>query len=182
MNLFNNKYNFGLIIKVLHWFIFILVAVQYAIMGRLAFLAKNSPDTSWYILLHKSVGLTIFCAAALMIISRQFGTRPLRSPAAKFQNLAAKIVHFLLYAFLILMPIGGIGMTLFSGRPLLFFGYPLMAKDLVPKNELITKICQEAHILAAQALLGLIVVHILAAFYHHFILKDNILKRMWFGR
>lgn len=182
MTLFNTKKHFGSIIKSLHWLIFILVVIQYAIMSRVAFLAKGSPDIMGYILLHKSVGLMIFCAAALMIISRQCGVRPTFPAHAKFQNLLAKIVHFLLYAFLILMPIGGIGMTVFSGKPLLFFGYPLLAKGLIPKNEHLAKFFDDAHILGAQVLLGLIVLHILAAFYHHYILKDNILKRMWFGK
>lgn len=38
------------------------------------------------------------------------------------------------------------------------------------------------HELAAYALLVLVALHILAAFYHQFILKDNLISRMWYGR
>ena len=29
---------------------------------------------------------------------------------------------------------------------------------------------------------ALIVLHVLAAIYHHFILKDGLIRRMWFGK
>ena len=39
----------------------------------------------------------------------------------------------------------------------------------------------EFHELAAYTLLGLASLHILAAFYHQFILRDNLIARMWYG-
>jgi cytochrome b561 len=34
----------------------------------------------------------------------------------------------------------------------------------------------------AKVLVALIAVHASAALYHHFVLRDGLLKRMWFGR
>jgi len=34
----------------------------------------------------------------------------------------------------------------------------------------------------ATLLVGFIVVHVLATLYHHFVTKDGVFRRMWFGR
>lgn len=182
MPLFNTKEQFGSIIKVLHWSIFILVLMQYAIMTGRSFLPEDAPQNISYILFHKSIGLIILGVAALMLASRFVGTQPPLPQDRPLQNLVAKIVHIGLYACLILMPIGGILMTIFSGRPLALFGYPLTSANFVPVNEPLADFSHAAHIWAARILLGLILLHTLGALYHHFILKDTILKRMWFTK
>ena len=181
MALFNTAKRFGSIVKLLHWTIFILVLMQYSIMSRRAFLPEDSFDNLWYMLLHKSVGLVTLGVATLMLISSQFGQRPPDPEQSPYQNLLAKTVQVALYACLILMPLGGILMTAFSGRPLNFFGLALFTANAITPNTVLAGFCYAAHIFAAKMLLGLVVLHTLGALYHHIILKDNVLKRMWFG-
>ena len=48
----------------------------------------------------------------------------------------------------------------------------------IAQNDTINSIGRELHEINAWILTALVAVHILAALYHHFILKDNVLKRM----
>lgn len=182
MALFNTPERFGSLIKLLHWLIFILVTLQYSIMIRRIYIPEQAPDNLWYMLLHKSFGLVVLGVAALMIVSRQFGQRPPYPPGAPYQNLLAKVVHFLLYACLILMPLGGILMTVFSGRALAIFGYPLISADFIEPNKALSNFFYTGHIVAAYILLALILPHVIAVLYHHFILKDRVLSRMGFEK
>ncbi len=46
------------------------------------------------------------------------------------------------------------------------------------QNDLINEIGHVAHMVNAFIITGLVALHILAALYHHLVLKDNVLKRM----
>ena len=48
--------------------------------------------------------------------------------------------------------------------------------------ELATFAPRVAHGVIALILVGLIALHVAAAIYHQFVLKDALLRRMWFGR
>lgn len=179
MAFFNTREQFGSLVKILHGFIFILVAIQYILMALKFSLPEHSAAGVKYVLLHKSFGLIILVMAALMILSRQFGNRPPYPANSPYQNFLAKTVHFLLYACLILMPLGGIGMTIFSERPLAIFGFVLIPDHFVAARESLSHFCYVAHVSAAKILLALIALHTVGALYHHFVLKDNVLRRMF---
>lgn len=179
MALINTQIRFGRITKLLHWSIFILVVIQYALVYRRAFLPEEAPEKLQYILLHKSFGLVIFGLVILMILNRQFGQRPpYPKNAPWYQNLLAKMVHFLLYVCLLFMPIAGVLMTFFSGRTLAIFGYLLPTPSFIHTNKALAELFYKGHVFTSYIILGLVSLHIIGAFYHHFILKDNILTRM----
>lgn len=71
------------------------------------------------------------------------------------QALAAKVVHWAFYAVLIVAPLVGLAA---------WFGASEDIADL--------------HTMVKPVLIGLIAVHVVAALYHHFILKDGLLLRM----
>ncbi len=74
---------------------------------------------------------------------------------AGMQGLAAKVGHWAFYAILIVAPLVGLAA---------WFG----ASEEIA----------ELHEMAKPVLIGLIAVHVVAALYHHFILKDGLLLRM----
>lgn len=76
------------------------------------------------------------------------------------------------------MVLTGLAMAFGAGLfPIVFVG----AADTLPP-ELAVLPQRAAHGLIALALIGLIVLHSAAALYHHFVLKDGLLHRMWFSR
>jgi len=179
--LFNTTARFGSIPKLLHWSIFILVIIQFGLMYAREFLGEDSPYNIQLILLHKSFGIIIFVCISLMIITHFIGQRPPYENNGNndyYQNLLAKLVHFLLYACLFIMPIAGVFMTLLSGRPLSFFGYPIVPAHWMATNKPLAGMIDKAHVMSSYLVLALVGIHMVAALYHHFIRKDKVLIRM----
>ena len=180
MSLFNTKQKFGLLTKAFHWSIFLLITAQFFIIYRRTYFPKDAPEKLQYILWHKSIGIMVLSLALLMLITRYIGHRPLfpktMPPAHK---TAARFGHLALYAVLLLMPITGYLMSTFSGYAVSLLGWYDLPK-LFGANKEFATLSFEIHRFTSYAVLTLVSGHILAAFYHHFGLKDNVLKRMRF--
>jgi cytochrome b561 len=90
---------------------------------------------------------------------------------------ASKGMHYLLYALLVAQ--AGLGWTIgwAAGHPIHFFGIgipgPFDAFDRPLRHEL-----REIHEKVGWAIIILAGVHALAALYHHYFLRDRVLRRM----
>jgi cytochrome b561 len=87
-------------------------------------------------------------------------------------------LHNALYVLVILMGISGFGIAVLAGIPDAILG---VAGATLPEtfNELLPRL---AHGVIAKLIMALVALHVIAAIYHQFILKDNILARMKFGK
>ncbi|MGB1090559.1 MAG: cytochrome b, partial [Oceanobacter sp.] len=85
----------------------------------------------------------------------------------------------LLYLCMIIMPISGVLMSQSGGHEVALFGLGLPA--FVGESETLGKIAHIAHGLTSKILMLLILGHVGAALYHHFVQKDSTLKRMTHG-
>ncbi len=92
---------------------------------------------------------------------------------------AANLVHLLLYFFLFLMPISGFLYSVLAGRDVSFFGIFTIKSFLT--DIAASKIFWRVHQTSAYCLVALLVMHIFAAAYHHFVLKDKALISMLKG-
>ena len=93
----------------------------------------------------------------------------------QFQFIA-KAVHYALYAVLVVLPLSGVA-TLITGGA----GKALLAGDasLLPKEADYEKLLAlEVHETLVAILIALVVLHILGALKHQFIMKDGLLSRM----
>jgi len=106
------------------------------------------------------------------------GVRPLMLSKTRAETYLVKSVHGLLYIAMIAFPLTGIGMSMMGGRKVLVFGHALPA--LLPKNESIAKILYTSHVWISYAIIALVSMHVLGALFHHFVRKDNVLRRMSF--
>ncbi len=176
---------FGIITRSCHWLIFILVTMQYTLIYRRDFLADADPWKTQMILLHKSFGVIVLALGSVMLLMHIFKKRPLyiahpgrNLKMQRLQNGLAKIVHILLYASMILMPLSGILMSLYGGRGVLIFNYPLFSANLITPNKAIGGFFYNMHVYSSYILIGLIILHVFGALYHKWILKDRIFDRM----
>lgn len=180
MSLINNKKEFGFLTKITHWSIFLLMATQFFIINKRAEFPKDAPEKLQYILWHKSIGVMLLYLAIFMIVWHFLGQRPL--PPNSMSNAHKKFArmgHFALYAVMLLMPISGYLMSTFSGYAVSVFGWYDLPK-LVAINKTYASFFFNVHEFTAYAILVLVGGHILAALYHHFGAKNNVLKRMSF--
>ena len=80
------------------------------------------------------------------------------------------------------MPLVGWAYSSAAGFPVVLFGL-LPLPDLVPVDKALAHTLKEAHELAANAMLGLVLLHVAGALKHALIDRDGLLQRMSpFGR
>jgi cytochrome b561 len=163
--------------KFLHWLIFGLLAGQFLIAWSMPHIGRNTPPST-LIDLHFSVGVVVMIVAVIRL-----GWRLLHKPPSSladlpwWQNAAAHLVHWLLYALLILLPILGWMNASWRGMPVALFGLEL--PQLVTTRAPGWAWSGDVHVvLSNYALLALVGLHVVAALYHQFIRRDGVLQRM----
>lgn len=93
------------------------------------------------------------------------------------QATAAKAVHYLLLVAVILMPLSGIAKSWYAGRPISLFGLVAFGSP-ANKDPSLGPLFSNVHYLAGLTISAVLVVHILAALKHHWIDRDDTLRRM----
>ena len=93
-----------------------------------------------------------------------------------WQTISAKAVHILFYVVILGMAASGIGMLALSGAAAIVFGDT--GQNLPDFHEFLPRV---PHGLGVRLLLALFVLHVGAALYHHFVKKDGLIWRMWYG-
>lgn len=176
MTLRNTTYRWGAVAQTLHWLIVVLLIVQITLalwadelhgMQKLAMLAR-----------HKSVGLTIMVLALLRLLWRSTNPTPPLPPTLKpYERSLARVTHALLYILLFALPLSGWTMSSARGFPVSWFGF-FQLPDLVPKDKSLYDALVMTHGILASVLVAVVVLHIAAALKHHFVLKDDVLRRM----
>jgi cytochrome b561 len=68
-------------------------------------------------------------------------------------------------------------MTSARGFPASWFGF-FQLPDFVPKNDSLYNAMKETHDTLALALYVIVSLHVVAALKHHFMLRDDVLRRM----
>ncbi len=95
----------------------------------------------------------------------------------KWQKFAARCVHLAFYGFMFALPLSGWLMSSAAGIPVTFFGLFILP-DLISTNIYKMELLIEIHKWLAHGLIVTIFGHIGAALFHHFVYKDDTLRRM----
>ncbi len=175
MHIKNTESGYGMIAIFLHWLMAILL------IGLLVFglYMVNMPISLAKLKLygwHKEYGILALMLVLIRIVWRLANLTPyLALPL--WEKIAARTVHWAFYVFMFAMPITGWLITSAAGLPVSFFGL-FVLPDLVSPNPDLMKLCQEIHAWLGYGLIATIVLHTAAALKHHFINRDDILKRM----
>lgn len=177
MQWINTAKRYGVISKTLHWLVVALVITQ-VVLGKIADDLPNGIEKLATLARHKSIGMLILMLALARIAWR------LRSPGPRlpvqmpgWQRAAAGASHGLLYLLIVLQPVSGWLMSSTKNYPVSFFGW-FQFPDLVGPNETWHERLEEVHEFLAGAIIALAVLHAAAALYHHFVLRDDVLRRM----
>jgi len=165
------------IAKGLHWFMALLIFGLLALGFYMADLPL-SPEKLQYFSWHKWAGVTVFFLVWLRLLWR-VTHRPPAYPLGMtvMQRLLAHGGHGALYLLMVIIPLSGWLMSSAKGVPTVWFGV-LPLPDLLARDKELGKQLTELHFALNISLLVLIAVHTAAALLHHFVLKDDILRRM----
>ncbi len=174
----NSKTQFGLLSKLLHWSIFLLIGIQSYLTWQFYNAPDNAPEQAHYMFLHKSVGITILLVTIIFLIWKTINVHPLLPKTSPhWQHFVSTIVHYSLLALMIAIPIAGYSISCTANRSISYFDL-FTLPCLISQNKALSGILYFVHVYLVILFMVLISVHVVAALYHHFILKDDVLKRI----
>ncbi len=167
---------FGLTAKWLHW---IVAFLMLSVLGAAWSFAFTLPeDRAGAIPVHVSLGLVVVGLTLLRLAWRKLRPPPpLPSTTPGWMVRGARIGHFLLYALILVQGVLGLWMAALSPVDIRFFnGFNFSA--LAPASAGSLVYLREIHFAVAGLLTAVIFGHIMAALWHHFALRDDVLIRM----
>jgi len=174
--------DYGLISQAFHWALTLLVIGMLLLGWAMAawFPHASVGPTLGYI--HKATGLLTIALAILFVAWRVLNTRPSLAEIPAWQRTLASLTHVLLFLILFVQPLTGILMVMASGHAISFYGL-FSLPVWTPHSHALASTAHFIHTeILPWVILGAIVMHVLGAFYHQLVRRDDILQRMLPGR
>lgn len=168
---------YGNVAVTIHWLSAVLIVALLGLGFRAA--TTTDPDAKAQLLsIHAPLGFLMLVLTLARIAWWWWADRkpdPVAGTPA-LQHRAARAVHLLFYVVILGMGASGIGMLVLSGAgPVIFGAAP------GPLPDFWNYLPRVPHGLGARAMLALLALHMAGAMYHHFIRRDGLLRRMWYG-
>ena len=176
--MFNTENRFGLVAILLHWSMAIAIVTLFGVglyMVELTYYDELYQVLPFY---HMSVGMLLAAVLVFRLIWKFVNPTPRPVPGSKpWEHRLAKLVHALLYVLLIALVCTGYLINTADGSAISVFDWfevPALISDIPDQEDL----AGDAHELLAYAVIGLAIAHAAAALKHHFINRDDTLRRM----
>ena len=160
----------------LHWLIAGLISAGFLLGANMTELHMSPKKLRWYSY-HKWIGITVLALVVIRLVWRLTHRPPPDEPMPHWQRLAAHLTHGLLYLLMVCTPLVGWLYSSASGYPVVYLKL-WQLPDLVAKNAALAKVLVQVHGYLAWTLLWVVVLHAAAALKHHFIDRDETLRRM----
>lgn len=180
MTMYNSSTEYGSLAKWLHW----LVAIG---IGALLYLGleqsgmERGPDKDAIRALHGSIAMLVLAMMTVRLVWRFINEVPAH-PAGMpgWQRVSARLVHWGIYIAVFVQLSAGALVVGTGGKPLPFFG--LFSVPLpIAENHDAHEFWEEVHEFTWKIIAAFLVLHVLAALYHHFVAKNDVLRRMTVG-
>ncbi|BCE01329.1 cytochrome b [Marinicellulosiphila megalodicopiae] len=179
----NTETSYGLVAKLLHWLSALVIIFMFGLGLYMMDLSYGHPYEKSSLSLHQSIGMSFFILWTVRLIWKFLNLSPKLAQAdstiKKLENFAAHAVHGLLYVMMFIMLFSGylLAITDGAGSSFTFFGLfevPSLGEFFEERADIAGLI----HEKMAWALIVLAGLHGLAALKHHFIDKDDTLRKM----
>ena len=127
---------------------------------------------------HKWVGISVLVLVAIRLLWRALRGAPQPLPnQPRWQLVVAAATHLLLYLMMFSLPLIGWMMSSAKGYPVVLFNW-VQLPDLVSRDLALGHQLALLHKVVAYSLLALVGLHAAAALKHHFLDRDDTLRRM----
>ncbi|TAL92400.1 MAG: cytochrome b [Rhodanobacter sp.] len=178
MNWKNTTDRYGSLSITMHWLMLALLVAVYACIELRGIYPKGSAAHDAMKTWHFMLGLSVFALVLLRLAIRWFsGPAPgIQPPLPRWQHRLAALMHLALYAFLIVMPLLGWLTLSAKGRVIPLFGLEL--PPLLDTDKGLAHALEDIHETICTIGYYLIGLHAVAALYHQYFARDNMLRRM----
>lgn len=164
-------------VRRLHWLVFLLVAGALLLIYIHGWTARGTVLHAQVKWAHMQFGIAVLLVMLPRLLVRSRSKAPpVLPPAPRWQDLLAKMMHLVLYMLLFATPLLGIASRLWNPAPWDFLGIPLPHVPVPDKH--FGHAIEDIHETFGNVLMYLAALHAVAALFHHFIQRDNALKRM----
>lgn len=163
----------------LHWLMAGLVVLAYCLILSRTQFSRGSDYRVLVVQGHYWTGILLLALAFFRVAERRLHTPPVITPPLQSTlQLAATLTHYLMYGFLFVQPVLGV-LTVMVEKGAL----PILFTDLsipwpLPTSGRTAEYFEDLHKLFATLFYYVAGLHVVAALWHHFIRKDDTLKRM----
>ncbi len=168
--------NYNWVARAIHWISALAIIGMFSVGLWMVDLSYYS---QWYRTAphwHKSVGILLALLTVLRLVWKVVTVSPVIEGSA-IVKVAAKIGHFVMYLLLFVLFTSGYLISTADGRSIdVFNWFAVPGLGALFENQ--ADLAGEIHFYVAWALIVLAVIHVLAALKHHFIDKDNTLRKM----
>lgn len=161
--------------RALHWTVAILVLVVFPFGAVIKFVEEDVKLT--FYLIHESLGFIVLWIMLARLAVRLTRKPPPPLPMPVWEHRLSTMVHWALYAALILQPVFGFLATNAFGFPFSWFGV-LPIWSPVGKSPDLAPYLMAVHVTLGWTILVLFVLHMAGVFLHHVLRRDATLYRM----
>lgn len=178
-----NPATFDPLSRAFHWLTAIAVAIAIVLgperFGRLMHQGVD-PATRADIVWHESLGMLVLVLTLLRLLWALVRPEPPKVAMATWMRVASKAVQGFLWALMLLLPVTALLALGGEGHPLTLLGglrvdqMPWIAQSAVAQ----WADWGDVHGFLGDAIITLAGLHAIAAMYHHWMLKDNVLASM----
>lgn len=170
------KQDYAVIQKILHWVIGLIIIVDLFAAQKFGDFMEN-----WDRLESRSDHATLGVTVAVLFLLRMFfryryGAPPLSKTMPNWQIYIARFTHFLFYIIIAFLLLSGLLTAFNADSQIMIYQIFNIVSANPSESSFVT--FRQFHELMTNILIALIVLHIIAALYHHFVVRDGITRRM----
>jgi len=163
--------------RFLHWTTFALLIVAAGTVCAREFI-EYQPARQWLLSIHEWTGLAMLALILLRLAWRVYASvARLHKTLSPRTRIVAALGHYAMYATTLALPVLGWLTANAYGQTLRLFGL-IPLPTLIARDRELGYGLQDWHVNVASVLLALVLGHVAAALWHHYIRRDNVLRSM----
>lgn len=169
--------SFGLVSILFHWLSAIATLALFGLGFYLTSYGYYSPNFLEIAHFHYALGILLFGVVLIRIVWRLTSKTPAPLTDNLVGRISIKLIKFLLYILLLVIMISGYLICTSEGQTINVFNLFEVKSYMLLDTEQLNK-AGLTHKYLSWVLIGLVALHVVAALYHHFFVKDRTLIRM----
>jgi len=176
----DSRAGWGSFTRMLHWLMALMILGMF-VLGWTAVSYPMSPAKLELFIWHKSIGLTLLALGLIRIVWRKNNETPLPPPGISgTEHRLARIGHLTLYGRRSARPVSGYVVNSTANFPFRFFG-GARVPNLLPADKTWQNAAEVIHLAGFWLFAMVVLIHLVAALRHHYLRKNDVLKKMLWG-